>query len=154
MWEFPAWSKKSKKLTEVKSFSSFSFNDIAIDKNLSEVPADLVNISYRYSDPCLLESGGRKVEAENDLVSDYRSCNLSVHKVLSSQYQYQVHSRSVDSWLADYCEEEQIKQDELDIEDTVKSLLKDKIKMEEKKKQKQMGNFKFRKFKFRLKFLL
>merc|ERR1712106_641960 len=64
----------------------------------------------------------------------------SVHKVLSSQYQYQVHSRSVDSWLADYCEEEQIKQDELDIEDTVKSLLKDKIRMEEKKKQKQMGD--------------
>ena len=67
----------------MKSFSSFSFNDIAIDKNLDEVPADHVNISYRYSDPCLLESGGRKIEAENDLVSDYRSSDLSVHKVLS-----------------------------------------------------------------------
>ena len=54
-WECSIYSKVSKNLSEVKSFSSFNFNDVALDESFEDIPLELVIYSYRYSDPFNLE---------------------------------------------------------------------------------------------------
>ena len=120
------------------------------------MPTDLVNISYRQSDPCLLDRVDRddseQVVNEKDLVSDFRSSESSVQEVSNKQYPElsEVHSRSVDSWLTDHLQEElvkhklisDIKHNQITMENVKhnsKSLSKDEIISNEKKKEKKMG---------------
>ena len=118
------------------------------------MPADLLNISYRYSDPCLLDRVDRDedVEKRKDLVSDFRFSESSVQEVTNKQYPElsEVHSRSVDSWLTDHLQEElvkhklisDIKHNQITMENVKhnsKSLSKDEIMSNEKKKEKKMG---------------
>ena len=118
------------------------------------MPADLLNISYRYSDPCLLDRVDRDedVEKRKDLVREFRSSESSVQEVSNKQYPElsEVHSRSVDSWLTDHLQEElvkhklisDIKHNQITMENVKhnsKSLSKDEIISNEKKKEKKMG---------------
>ena len=164
-------SKKLKKISEVKSFSSFSFNDIALDKRLDEFPSETLKISHRYSDPCLLESGAginlsgagiklsgagqfstekehsiEKLNRENDAVKRCYENDLLMHDDGASLYQAYApaHSSCVDYWLENQFEGENVEWD--DEEETMKTIkhankkpLKGNPKMEEMKKEKQMG---------------
>ena len=135
----------------MKSFSSFSFNDIALDKNLDEIPGDLGSISYRYSDPCMLDRSDRddteEVVRDDDFseqVNPFRSSESSVIETGNKHHHNisQVHSRSIDSWLENYFDQEQRRQ---------KTNLRRKLKqheeplekgctvMDDKKKKKRMG---------------
>ena len=140
----------------MKSFSSFSFNDIPIDKSLDEIPGDL---SYRYSDPCLLDRSDRddieEVVRKKDFhehVSSFRSSESSVIETGNKHHHNisQVHSRSIDSWLKDHFEQEQINQKQNinaksnkqlteNIKQNSKMMQKDKISIEGEKKEKKMG---------------
>ena len=121
------------------------------------MPADIVNISYRHSDPCLLDRVKRddseKVEKEEDLVSKFRSSESSVQEVSNKQYPElsEVHSRSVDSWLTDHLQEElvkhklfsDIKHNQITMENVKhnsKNLIKDEIISDKKRKEKKWVN--------------
>ena len=118
------------------------------------MPADLLNISYRYSDPCLLDRVDRDEDVENEknLESDFRFSESSVQEVTNQQYPQlsEVHSRSVDSWLTDHLQEElvkhklisDIKHNQITMENVKhnsKSLSKDEMISAAKKKEKRMG---------------
>ena len=147
-------SKKSKNLSEVKSFSSFSFNDVALDKSLDDLPSELVNNSYRYSDPCILE---RKEESEqkneNKSVRDFRSSESSILEAtrtvsdLHSASTY--HARSIDSWMEEKCKEEEKRQKIKPERENMKcSNLKKELSIMEKKPGKLIGNMSIHLFPF------
>ena len=115
-----------------------------------------MNISYRHSDPCLLDSvdrdGSEQVQNEKDLGSKFRSSESSVQEVSKKQYPElsEVHSRSVDSWLTDHLQEELVKHklfsdfkhNQITMENVKhdrRNLLEDEIISDEKKKEKKMG---------------
>ena len=101
-----------------------------------------MSISHRYSDPCLLESGAgidyskaginfEIANRENDIVSEFSANHLSVQAGGESLYipNGLDRSRSIDSWLANHLEDDQVEKDR-DAE-----ILKHTSKMEEIKKQ-------------------
>ena len=94
----------------------------------------------------------KDVENKKNLVSDFRFSESSVPEGSSKQYPQfsEVHSRSVDSWLTDHLQEElvkhklisDIKHNQITMENVKhnsKSLLKDEMISDEKKKEKKMG---------------
>lgn len=133
----------------MKSFSSFSFNDIPIDKNLNELPTDLGSISYRFSDPCLLDSNDGDVTKnaieDEDFVfqrSSFRSSESSVLEI-GNRHRHKiahVHTKSIDSWLTDHFEEENGKKMKKALKQRTELLQRDSSGSEEKKKEKQLVN--------------
>ena len=138
-------------MSEVKSFSSFSFNDIPIDKNLDEIPGDIASTSYRYSDPCLLDKSDRddteEVVGDEDFPKQMCSFRSSESSVIETDNKHhhdisQVHSRSIDSWLENYFDQEQLNQKtnlRRNLKQHRETLQKGCTGVDDKKKDKQMG---------------